>query len=92
MTILRRWKRVPPTTLPISADGDPESSFDRSDSAHDTSEAETETTDSNSSERPQDGASESESDITGDELSQNPGTGLPTPARSVGSNSGRCLS
>ena len=39
--ILRRWKRVPPTTLPTSEDGNPESSFDSSDSAHDTSEAET---------------------------------------------------
>ena len=68
-TISRRWKRVPPTTLPTSADGDPESSFDSSDCAHDTSETETEATDSNSSERSQDGASESESDIIGDESS-----------------------
>ena len=84
-TILRRWKRVPPTTLPTSADGDPESSFDSSDFAHDTSEAETQATDSNSSERPQDDVSESESGITGDESSQDTGTGLPTPAqRSVG--------
>ena len=84
-TILRRWKRVPPTTLPPSADGDPESSFDSSDCAHDTSETETEATDSNSSERSQDGASESESDITGDKLSRDTSAGLPTPARrSVG--------
>jgi ATP-dependent RNA helicase DHX37/DHR1 len=84
-TILRRWKRVPPTTLPTSADGDSESSFDSSDSAHDTSEAESEATDSNSGERPQDGASESESGIIGDESSRDTGTGLPNLARrSVG--------
>ena len=84
-TIVRRWKRVPPTMLPTSAGGDSESSFDSSDSAHDTSEAESEATDSNSGERPQDGASESESDITEDESSRDTGTGLPAPARrSVG--------
>ena len=82
--ILRRWKRVPPTTLPASEDGDPESSFDSSDSAHDTSEAETEATDSNSSERPQDDASKSESGITGDESSRDPGTGLAYPCTECG--------
>ncbi|KAI0283970.1 P-loop containing nucleoside triphosphate hydrolase protein [Russula aff. rugulosa BPL654] len=71
-TVLRRWKRAPPTTLPTRVDGNSESSFDSSDSADDTSEAESETTNSNTSERPQGSISEAES-------------GLPTPPRrSVG--------
>ena len=84
-TILRRWKRAPPTTLPTSANGDSEPSFDSSDSANDTSEAETETTNSNTSERAQDNASEAESGISEDGSSRDTGTGVPThPRRSVG--------
>jgi ATP-dependent RNA helicase DHX37/DHR1 len=80
---LRRWKCTPSTTLPISADGDSESSFDSSDSANDT-EAETETTNSNANERPQD-ASEAESGMVWDESPRDTVTGLPTPPqRSVG--------
>lgn len=81
-TVLRRWKRAPPTTLPTSVD---ESSFDSSDSADDTSEAESETTNSDPSEQPKDSISEAESGVTEDESSRDTGTGLPTPPRrSVG--------
>ena len=83
---MRRWKRVPPTTLPTSGDGNSESSFDSSDSADDTSEAESETTNSKTSARPQDSISEAESGITEDESQDTAsGTDLPTPPRrSVG--------
>ena len=82
---MRRWKHTPSTTLPASAGGDSDSSFDSLDSAHDTSEAESETADRITSERPEDGTSGSESGIPGDEFPRDTGTGLPTPARrSVG--------
>ncbi len=81
---MRRWKRAPSTTLPTSADGDSEPSFDSSDSANGT-EAETGTTDSNASERPQDCTSEAESGMLGDESPRDTVTGLPaTPQKSVG--------
>jgi ATP-dependent RNA helicase DHX37/DHR1 len=79
---LRRWKRAPPTTLPVTAaDGDSESSFDSSDSANDTSDAEREAPDSNGSEQSEDdGVSKSgaESSGSGDESSQGAGMDLPT--------------
>ena len=73
-------------TLPTSVDGGSESSFDSSDSADDTSEAELETTNSNKSERPpQDSISEAESGMPGDESLRGTSTGLPSPSRrSVG--------
>ncbi|KAI0300291.1 P-loop containing nucleoside triphosphate hydrolase protein [Russula brevipes] len=61
LTTLRRWKRASPTRLPTDPASDTESSFDSSDSAQDTSGAETETTDPNASERPEVHISENES-------------------------------
>jgi ATP-dependent RNA helicase DHX37/DHR1 len=85
-TILRRWKRAPPTTLPVTADGNSESSFNSSDSANDNSEAEREATDSNGSEQQleDDGASEAESGVSEDESSQCAGTDSPTLPRKSG--------
>lgn len=82
---MRRWKRAQPTTLPTSLDGNSEPSFDSSDSADDTSEAESERTNSNTSELPQDSISEAESGIPEDESLRDAGAGLsPPPRRSVG--------
>ena len=76
---MRRWKRAPPQTLPTGIDGNSESSFDSSDSTDDTSEAELETTNSNTNERPQDSISDAESSILEDESRDS--NGLPTPPR-----------
>jgi ATP-dependent RNA helicase DHX37/DHR1 len=85
-TILRRWKRAPPTTLPITADGDSESSFDSSDSANDISETEGEATDPHGNEQPEDGGtSEAESGISEDESSRGVDTDLSAlPRKSEG--------
>lgn len=83
-TILRRWKRAPPTTIPASADGAHESSSDSSDSAHDTSEAETEITNSDASGRHENGTSEAESSIPEDDSLRDAGADLLTPRRRSG--------
>ncbi|KAI9512405.1 P-loop containing nucleoside triphosphate hydrolase protein [Russula earlei] len=76
-TILRRWKRAPPTTLPASAGAQIP--------ANDTSEAETETTDPDASEQPEDDPSEEESGIFEGKYPLDAGTSAPTsPQRSVG--------
>jgi ATP-dependent RNA helicase DHX37/DHR1 len=84
-TILRRWKRAPPTTLPVTADSDSESSFDSSDSANDTPEEEREATCSIRGEQSEDnGASEAESGVSEDESSQGAGNDLPALPRKSG--------
>ncbi|KAI0004526.1 P-loop containing nucleoside triphosphate hydrolase protein [Russula compacta] len=83
-TILRRWKRAPPTTIPASANGAHEASSDSSDSVHDNSEAETEITNSDASGRHEHGTSEAESSIPEDESPQDAGTDLLTPPRRSG--------
>ncbi|KAH9179227.1 P-loop containing nucleoside triphosphate hydrolase protein [Lactarius sanguifluus] len=80
-TILQRWKRAPPTTLP--SDGS-ESSFDSSDSENDTSEAERDTSDSDRNEA-DDGTSEAQSDVSDGDSSRDVDAGLATlPRRSGG--------
>jgi ATP-dependent RNA helicase DHX37/DHR1 len=80
-TILRRWKRAPPTTTPTNADDDSESSFDSSESENDTSEGETDSG-SDANERSDDGTSESGS--SEDESPREGGTDIPTPPRRSG--------
>ena len=80
-TILQRWKRAPPATLP--SDGS-ESSFDSSDSELDTSEAERDTADSDRNEPLEvDGTSEAQSDISDGESSRDAGLAS-LPRRSGG--------
>jgi ATP-dependent RNA helicase DHX37/DHR1 len=81
-TISRRWKRAPLPTIPTKADDndDSESSFESPGSVHDTSEAETGSTDSN--ERSEDDISEA--GISEDESPQDVGTDLPTPPQRRG--------
>jgi ATP-dependent RNA helicase DHX37/DHR1 len=82
-TILQRWKRAPPTSLPN--DGS-ESSFDSSDSENDTSEAERDAADSDMNESPEaDGTSDNQSDGSDEESSREVDPGLATlPRRSGG--------
>ena len=82
-TILQRWKRAPPTTLP--SDGS-ESSFDSSDSENDTSEAERDTADSDGNQPLEaDGTSEAQSDVSDGESSREADQGIVTlPRRSGG--------
>jgi ATP-dependent RNA helicase DHX37/DHR1 len=80
-TILQRWKRAPPTTLP--SDGS-ESPFDSSDSENDTSEAERDTTDSDREEPLEaGGTSEAQSDVSDGESSRDAGLAS-LPRRSGG--------
>jgi ATP-dependent RNA helicase DHX37/DHR1 len=80
-TILRRWKRAPPTTTPTNADDDSESSFDSSESENDTLEAETDSS-SDANERSEDGTSESST--SEDESPRERGVDIPTPPRRSG--------
>lgn len=82
-TILQRWKRVPPTTLPSNSS---ESSFDSSDSENDTSEAERETADSDENEAVEaDDSSESQSNVSDGESPREVDLGQVTlPRRSGG--------
>jgi len=79
-TILRRWKRAPPTTTSTIADDDSESSFDSSESENDT-EAETDSS-SDANDRSEDGTSESST--SEDESPREGGTDIPTPPRRSG--------
>lgn len=80
-TILQRWKRAPPTTLPSD---DSESSFDSSDSEHDASEAERDAAGSDRSEPLEaDDTSEASTGVSDGESSQDAGLAS-LPRRSGG--------
>ncbi|KAI0304429.1 P-loop containing nucleoside triphosphate hydrolase protein [Multifurca ochricompacta] len=81
-TILRRWKRAPPTSLPSTADGNLESSSGSSDFASDASEAEGDTANSSGSEQPEtDNPSEAGAGVPVDRSSQDAGAGTESPTR-----------